>query len=221
MPLPAMLTPTPARIIGAALLALLVSGCAQQQAAGRYDAPAESTQVDARNQAQGRHGTRAPSQIQLGFGDTGDKPAQAASAEQQAQPALRARPLAEAKTFLGTVPCLSGEAGCQASRLALTLAPDGQWRSRTTMLNASNTTAGPVVQRGCWSVAGTQPLRIVLQTDTDVAKASLDFVNDNVLRVNRINGSAPTLDYHLTRQADIDPIDELSGQAALSCDNLQ
>src|SRR5690554_859418 len=53
-------------VIGMALLA----GCAQQQTAGYYDTPHESTLSDAEQHAQGRRGARAPSQLQLGFGDS-------------------------------------------------------------------------------------------------------------------------------------------------------
>src|SRR3546814_10474944 len=67
------------------------------------------TEADAQNQAQGRSGARAPSQIQLGFGadQKVDKPqTQQEAASERA--VLKARPLAEAKTFLGTIPCLTG-----------------------------------------------------------------------------------------------------------------
>lgn len=216
----ALLTLTPAKLIGAAMLAILASGCAQQQTAGYYSTPQESTETDALNQAQGGHGTRAPSQIQLGFGNTAQKPAATPAEAAQASAIIQARPLKEAKTFLGTVPCLAQDAACQASRLTLTLAPDHQWRARTVLLGASGTNQA-IAQQGCWRVVGTQPLRIVLQMAGDATKANLSFVNDNVLRVNLLNEIAPTLDYHLTRQADIDPIDDAPGLHNLDCQQTQ
>ncbi len=86
------------------------------------------------------------------------------------------------------------------------------------MLDNADTKSNSIVQQGCWSVIGAQPLRILLQLKNDVTKANLTFVNDNMLRINMINDTKPTLDYHLTRQQDIDPIDELAAPAALTCE---
>ena len=65
---------------------------------------------------------------------------------------------------------------------------------------------------------GTSPLRIILQAEQQEATISLSFVHDNMLRIMMYNDIRPILDYHLTRQADIDPIDELADRPALSCD---
>lgn len=219
MPSLALFTrPSFSKPLGAALLALALAGCAQPQQSGYYDVPHDSTQSDAQMQAQGRGYTRAPSQIQLGFGaDQETKKQQAAQAQAAAEnPAVKARPLTEAKTFLGTVPCLVNSNACSATRVTLTLAPGGQWRSRTVMLDSPDA-KNNIVQQGCWSVIGAQPLRIMLQMKNDATKANLTFVNDNVLRINMINDIKPTLDYHLTRQQDIDPIDEIGDQAPLQC----
>ncbi|HLR77677.1 MAG TPA: hypothetical protein VK062_01355, partial [Burkholderiaceae bacterium] len=62
------------------------------------------------------------------------------------------------------------------------------------------------------------PLRIMLQSADQLRTSSYTFLNDNVIRVDLYNDVRPLLDYHLTRQADIDPIDELAGQPALVCD---
>lgn len=207
-------------VIGMAFMA----GCAQQRPEGYYDTPHDSTQADAQKQAQGPRGARAPSQLQFGFGET-----DAAQARKQAQTVsaaetpdgttapAKARPLLEAKTFLGTVPCIGGEANCPASRITLTLAPSGEWRSRTVLLDTPGTDQ-PIIQQGCWDVSNTEPLRIVIQSQDQASNAGFTFINDNVLRVNMYNNVKPILDYHLTRQADIDPIDELAGQPALVCD---
>lgn len=223
----------------AVISAVLLAGCAQQRPAGYYDTPHESTLSDAQQQAQGRRGARAPSQLQFGFGESdaeraeqhaparghageqdsttsGDGPTSEQSGATATDATPKARPLTEAKTFLGTVPCMTGGADCPASRVTLTLAPAGEWRSRTVLLNAPGSEQ-PMIQQGCWDVTGTNPLRIVLQTTNETTKASFTFVNDNVLRINMFNDARPTLDYHLTRQPDIDPIDELSAQPPLIC----
>lgn len=199
----------------AAFFALTLAGCAQQKAPGYYNTPHDNTESDAQSQAQGRHTARAPSQIQLGFGtDQESKQPPSAQAQAAESLAIKARALSEPKTFLGTLPCLVNNSACSATRVTLTMAPGGQWRSRTVALNGAE---AQTVQQGCWDVIGTQPLRILLQMKNDVVKANLTFVNDNVLRINMINDIKPTLDHHLTRQQDIDPIDELSGQPALQC----
>lgn len=204
-------------IAGAMLLALVLAGCAQQRPPGYYDTPHDSTLSDAQKKAQGQAGARAPSQIQLGFGNE-NKPGKAAaqSGDQRAARAgAVARPLTEAKTFLGTVPCLTGVSGC-ASRVVLTLAPSGEWRARTTRLG-SKAGSGDTVEQGCWNVIGTSPLRILLETKDKNPKADMTFATDNVLRINMIDGNQPTLEHRLTRQADIDPINEIKGRAAPEC----
>lgn len=220
-PLRSRITTSLGLILGLAVLA----GCAQQKAPGYYDAPNESTLTDAQQHAQGRRGARAPSQLQIGFGETPEERArQAALAADAAEAAEMAaggtddavpRQLLEPKTFLGTVPCVSGEPGCEASRLTLTLAPSGEWRAR--IERADGPVGTPATAYGCWSVTGAEPLRIMLQTHDDATTSSFTFINDNVLRVNLYNDVRPLLDYRLTRQADIDPIDELASQPAQSC----
>jgi hypothetical protein len=213
---PALLLRHPSyRTAGAVVLAIVLAGCAQQRPSGYYDAPKESTLSDAQHQAQGRSGARAPSQIQLGFGQ--EKPTEETQEQRAAAAdAIKARPLAEPKTFLGTLPCLTGSSGCSATRITLTLAPGGEWRARTSFVDRPDA-SNNIVQQGCWDVIGTQPWRIVLQLQNEASKANLTFVNDNVLRVNLIDDIKPALDYHLTRQADIDPINELKAPAALQC----
>lgn len=202
----------------------LLAGCAQDRPAGYFDTPHDSTQADAEQQAQGRRGARAPSQLQFGFGKTGERDAgqqtqvaDSMETDTEEKDLAKIRPLMEARTFLGTVPCVTGDTDCPASRVTLTLAPNGEWRSRTVLLGTPGTDR-PIVQYGCWNVVGTDPLRIVILTQDQSSKANFTFVNDNVLRVNMYNDVRPMLDYHLTRQPDIDPIDELAGQAPMICD---
>lgn len=201
-----------------ACLVISAAGCARLNAPGYYDVPHDSTYSDAQKQAQGPAEARAPSQVQLGFGDQANKPSQAPAGGKAAAAASElemARPLREPKTFLGTVPCLGTPATCTANRFTLTLAPSGEWRSRSVPLGS--TTTSSLAQQGCWHVIGTNPLKILLQLNNETPKASLTFVNDNVLRIDSLDGVAPNLEYRLTRQADIDGIDELKRQAVLNC----
>jgi hypothetical protein len=208
----------------ACLAAAFVSlaGCAQQRAPGYYATEHDNTYSDAQKQGQGTAEARAPSQIQLGFGEQARKPgSEPARNDQQAAQASEweaARPLREPKTFLGTVPCLGGPDVCTANRFTLTLAPSGEWRARSVVMGGGNPSGGTTTaQQGCWHIIGTKPLRILLQLNNQNPKASLTFANDNVLRVDSFDGMSPNLDYRLTRQADIDGIDELHGQSAMDC----
>ena len=202
-----------------ALAVLAVAGCAQQREPGYYETGRESTTGDATYRAQGNN-ERAPSQIQLGFGRDAKAPPAAPPTEgelaAEAARAATARPLIEPKTFLGTVPCLRTDAQCVASRYTVTLAPGGEWRARAVAMDANQKVIRTLTQQGCWQVTGTQPWRIALRSG-DNAVASLTFINDNVLRVNSIQDTQPKLEYRLTRQADIDGINELKNPAALQC----
>lgn len=209
----------------------IIAGCAKQQAPGYYETGPESTLSDAQHQAQGRTIQRAPSQLQLGFGDTQEqKPADstapattaaatASGTTETAAPTRSAatiRPLREAKTFLGTTPCLLDDSqNCQATRITLTMAPGGEWRARTARLEGAN--PATTVEQGCWVVVGTNPWRIILETENKATKARLTFLTDNVLRIDSINDVRPTLDYRLTRQAEVDGIEELANRPALNC----
>lgn len=195
------------------LLIMLLSACAQQRQPGYYDTPRESTQSDAIHRAQGNDVSSAPSQIQLGFGDQSAKPAAPAASESAAPASVIPAALAQPHTFLGTVPCLS-EMACPATRITLTLSPDGQWRARSTMLNEAQTT---LAQLGCWVIVGEQPLRIALFMNDKQPKALLEFVADNVLRIHTLDGQRANLDYRLTRQPDTDPIAELAQKPAQHC----
>lgn len=209
------------RTLWFALTALILAGCAQTRTPGYYDVPHDSTQSDAQMQAQGRDQAKAPSQVQLGFGnsrkaDQNDATSTASSAAQAPTPA-KTQLLAEAKTFLGTIPCLVNGNACSATRVTLTLAPNGEWRSRTLTLDGAN--AGhSQVQQGCWHVIGASPLRVLLQLKNQNAKADLSFANNEQLHINAIDNITPNLDYRLTRQADIDAISELK-EPAMHCGN--
>jgi hypothetical protein len=207
--------------VAATLLALALAACAQTREPGYYTTEHDTTQSDARMQAQGRHTAKAPSQIQLGFGDqAAARPGeQAPDSGAAASEPTRVRALAEAKTFLGTVPCLANEgADCPASRISLTLAPTGEWRARIQELGPG--AAADRADKGGWEVIGAQPTRILLRTgngENAGSRADLTFVNDNVLRINMFNNIQPMLEYRLTRQANVDPINELADKTPLAC----
>ncbi|HEX2519228.1 MAG TPA: hypothetical protein VHK04_06780 [Castellaniella sp.] len=219
------------RLVGLSLLVLL-GACAQQNRPGYYDTPRENTASDALHRAQGDAGAVAPSQLQFGFGPQSRKPA-AGSSEAVAGAATSAAvpqgntaggtpaatasrgnmppDLRETRTYLGTVPCPDSGA-CAATRMTLTLAPDGQWRARNATLGKGPAQAA----LGCWFLVGTDPARIVLESG-DHPYATLELIQPNVLKVTRLNGRIPLLESRLTRQADIDPIDELASQPARAC----
>lgn len=209
------------RTAAVACVALLLGACAQQKAPGYYATEHDTTATDARDQALGRERSYAPAQLQFGFGSTQkSKPANgnaAAEAPAAATATANPRALTEAKTFLGTVPCVGNATACSANRITLTLAPTGEWRARTASLNTTPGAETTTVEQGCWNVIGTQPLRITLQLKNKNTKASLTFLSDNVLRINSLDGVVPNLDYRLTRQADIDAINELNKRAPLQC----
>jgi len=106
---------------------------------------------------------------------------------------------------------------CDAARFVVTLAPSGEWRSRTLLL-VGDQSGQTLLDQGCWDVIGTEPLRIaLLQPNRSTAMADLSFVNGNTLRVSMLNGTQPMLEHRLTRQADLDPIDELKDRPTLTC----
>jgi hypothetical protein len=210
-------------IIASTLLAgVTLAGCAQQRQPGYYEPAHESTQTDARGQAQGRDSRQAPAQLQLGFGDNQKaEPAKTDDTTKAAAPAptpgpTTIRPLAEAKTFLGTVPCLLNPQSCTAARLTLTLAPSGEWRARTEALDGADK-GKATFDQGCWQLVGIEPWRIVLQTPSSATSARLTFINDNLLQVNTLNDIRPSLDYRLTRQAEVDGISDLKNAQPLNC----
>ena len=194
---------------------VLLAACAQAPVQPPPNEGRDSTQKDALRQAQGSGTARAPSQINLGFGNQeGLHAITPARAEQPAALADRnVAELAEPKTFLGTLSCPPQGGACEPYKISVTLAPAGQWRLRASPLAAGEEHR----MSGCWVPIGTQPTRIALLTNNDATLADLSFVNNNVLRIHTFNQQRPTLESHLTRQADIDPVSELDGQATPAC----
>lgn len=200
-------------LLAAALGSLfLLAACAQQSEPNYYEINRANTQSDARHRAQGNDSTVAPSQLQLGFGGQKDQPNQTVnqSATNTVNKVLPHN-LADTRTYLGTIPCSSATA-CSVQRMALTLAPDGQWRARNTDLNGQlNDT-----QMGCWVLTNDNPIRLNLKIQDNIY-ATMEFSQSNVLKLVRLNGQQPLLQSNLTRQADVDPIDELAEKPAENC----
>jgi hypothetical protein len=226
--------------------ALLTAGCSQWFSPDYYNPPNESTQTDAVYQAEGgtgaRNTSRAPSQLQIGLRHDTLPPQQGAAqaglpaAETPLPPASQggnatAAPAAaadhaeqraylpQAQTFLGTFPCAAPSALCQAQRITLTLAPNGRWRSRATPLSGQEqAAAAQTTDQGCWNVVNERPARVLLLDAHGVPRAELLASANNVLSLKSYLGRPPTLEYTLTRQPDLDPIDELKNQPLPACD---
>lgn len=198
----------PLASISALLLAGVLVGCAQSPV--NENVGRNSTLTDAQEKAQGhrdhpRH--MGSSQLAIEFGNT--RPSAA-----PALPVGGVRELYEARTFLGTIPCSSAQANCAPIRFTVTFSPNGMWRMRASEMPPSS---GSAVAQGCWHQIGSEPTRLVLETSQDTILADLSFVHDQLLRVNVFNYVSPTLETHLSRQQDIDGIDELQNQTGPSC----
>lgn len=125
--------------------------------------------------------------------------------------------LPQAETFVGTIPCSSPSEQCSAQRITLTLGPNGRWRSRATYLASQGQPAASHAEQGCWNVTGAHPAHLLLLDAKNNPQTELVASADNVLSIKAIRGRAPLLPYTLTRQPDLDPIDELSKQTPPNC----
>jgi hypothetical protein len=123
----------------------------------------------------------------------------------------------EAQTYMGTLPCFSSSLNCVAQRITLTLAPNGRWRGRSAYLEGSAPQDKPVAEQGCWEISDEKPPRVFITGTDGNARAEFVVAANNVLRLRAISGVTPNLTYTLTRQPDLDPINELSQQAAPKC----
>ncbi|WP_062684571.1 copper resistance protein NlpE N-terminal domain-containing protein, partial [Achromobacter denitrificans] len=146
------------------------------------------------------------------------------SASAAAQPAPAPAPNAAAhslvpqpQTYMGTLPCFSPAMQCTAQRVTLTLAPNGRWRGRTAYLEDDPKKGPPVAEQGCWDATDERPPRVILMDGQGNARVEFVVAANNVLRVRSIAGQTPNLNYNLTRQPDLDPIDELAKAGAPKC----
>ena len=121
------------------------------------------------------------------------------------------------QTYMGTLPCFSPAMQCTAQRVTLTLAPNGRWRGRTAYLENDPKKGPPVSEQGCWDATDERPPRVILMDGQGNVRVEFLVAANNVLRVRSIGGQTPNLNYNLTRQPDLDPIDELANAAAPKC----
>ena len=224
-------------------LPVVVAGCAQMQQQmqqpGYYNPPVASSTTDAIEHAEAPYGSqtmRAPSQIQIGLkgraSDAAPVPGQPSGAAQAAANAnqgttattaaaandsLQASLFPEPLTFAGTLPCFHPEMKCSAQRITITLAPNGRWRARAAYLEQASKSGSQLSDQGCWRVIPQAVPRIILLNPSGNVRAELALTSTNVLRLVSINGDSVNLTYTLTRQPDLDPINELNKATAPSC----
>ena len=218
-------------------LPVLLAGCAQMQQQmqqpGYYKPAVASSTTDAIENAEGPYGTqtiRAPSQIQIGLNrgadaapvpgtskQTGQAAARSAQSAAAAADSLQASLFPEPLTFAGTLPCFHPEMKCSAQRITITLAPNNRWRARAAYLEQSAQSGAPMADQGCWRVIAQAVPRIILLNPSGNVRAELALSSTNVLRLVSINGDSVNLVYTLTRQPDLDPINELNKNTAPTC----
>lgn len=123
------------------------------------------------------------------------------------------------QSYFGTLPCFHQDMRCTIQKVTLTLAPNGRWRARSAYLENDAQSGKPLADQGCWRIVPTNPPTLTLLDTNGNARAEMAFLNRNNLRVRTIDGDSPNLTYTLTRLPDLDPIAELDGQAAPTCNN--
>lgn len=219
----------------------LAAGCAQQRTAGYYNPARESSVTDAQYQGQGAGYlplVQAPSQLQIALNAPAPgqvrkaEPTAAEAGSQAAAPEANEQATAtaagntsaaahalipQAQTYMGTLPCLTPSAQCAAQQFTLTLAPNGFWRSRAIYLDSAGKPGTPSTDQGCWDAIAERPPRLWLSDATGNQIAGFVVAANNVLRLTSVLGVTPNLNYSLTRQPDLDPIDDLAQQAAPKC----
>jgi hypothetical protein len=121
------------------------------------------------------------------------------------------------QTYMGTLPCFAAGMECQAQRITLTLAPNGRWRGRSAYLDNTPGSDKPMAEQGCWQVTEEKPPRVFLIGADNNTRAEFVVAANNVLRLRAIAGVTPNLNYTLTRQPDMDPINELARQTPPKC----
>jgi len=130
---------------------------------------------------------------------------------------LQATLIPEPQSFAGTLPCFHPEMKCSAQRVIITLAPNGRWRARATYLEQSSKNSTVQTDQGCWRASAQAVPRVVLLNNQGNVRAELAMTSGNMLRLISMNGGTANLTYNLSRQPDLDPIDELKGKPAPNC----
>ncbi|WP_238878829.1 copper resistance protein NlpE N-terminal domain-containing protein [Achromobacter xylosoxidans] len=173
------------------------------------------TAAAAQGAATTEDGQAVPEGADSGSGSSGAAPAPVAPASAQSAAANSLVP--QPQTYMGTLPCFSPAMQCTAQRVTLTLAPNGRWRGRTAYLENDPKKAAPVVEQGCWDATDERPPRVILLDGQGNVRVEFVVAANNVLRVRSVAGQTPNLNYNLTRQPDLDPIDELAKAQAPQC----
>ncbi|WYX33996.1 copper resistance protein NlpE N-terminal domain-containing protein [Achromobacter xylosoxidans] len=173
------------------------------------------TAAAAQGAATTEDGQAVPEGADSGSGSSGAAPAPVAPAS--AQSAVANSLVPQPQTYMGTLPCFSPAMQCTAQRVTLTLAPNGRWRGRTAYLENDPKKAAPVVEQGCWDATDERPPRVILLDGQGNVRVEFVVAANNVLRVRSVAGQTPNLNYNLTRQPDLDPIDELAKAKAPQC----
>lgn len=223
-------------LLGACSAVVTLAGCAQTQQPGYYDPPPASSTQDAIIFAEGgvtRQTVNAPSQIQIklrpnqapssstqvatadGLTPAGQAELQSEIRQDEATPQSALIP--EPETFFGTLPCFNRDMRCTAQQVTLTLAPNGRWRARVSYLENQQASGKAETMQGCWRGLQMRPPRVVLLDGNKNVRAEMTMTSAEVLRLRNIDGQTPNLTYTLNRQPDLDPIAELDGVAAPSC----
>ncbi|MEI8402047.1 MAG: hypothetical protein WCG12_14700 [Alcaligenaceae bacterium] len=130
---------------------------------------------------------------------------------------LQAALIPEPQSFAGTLPCFHPEMKCSAQRVTITLAPNGRWRARAAYLEQSSKNSTVQTEQGCWRASALAVPRVVLLNNQGNVRAELAMTSGDALRLISMNGSSANLTYNLSRQPDLDPIDELKGKPAPNC----
>lgn len=162
-------------------------------------------------------GQAMPEGADTGAVGSGGASAPAAAAPAPAQSGITHSLVPQPQTYMGTLPCFSPAMQCTAQRVTLTLAPNGRWRGRTAYLDNDPKKGPPVSEQGCWDATDERPPRVILMDGQGNVRVEFLVAANNVLRVRSIGGQTPNLNYNLTRQPDLDPIDELASAPAPKC----
>jgi hypothetical protein len=125
-----------------------------------------------------------------------------------------ARLVPQPQTYAGTLPCFGTNMDCTAQHITLTLAPNGRWRGRSNYLQGGGK---PLAEQGCWDGSDDRPPRVYLLGPDGNTRAEFAMSANNVLTLRIVNGVVPNLAYTLTRQPDLDPINELAKTPAPRC----
>ncbi|WP_313624581.1 hypothetical protein [Achromobacter sp.] len=163
-------------------------------------------------------GQAVPEGAESGSGSSGGSGAAASAPAPAPAPSGISHSLVpQPQTYMGTLPCFSPAMQCTAQRVTLTLAPNGRWRGRTAYLDNDPKKGPPVSEQGCWDATDERPPRVILMDGQGNVRVEFLVAANNVLRVRSIGGQTPNLNYNLTRQPDLDPIDELAKSTAPKC----